>query len=201
MYQVPSDPDLETVLHCLNIFYQKATDLQYDAEDHFTNFASLLEGSEFTNYQSARMAGPQNTLAHFQSCMHRFIRNYCGRNAKEHQYEHFTTHPEDYKKAAKTTIRAHANRLQLIRGYVNSLPPTNDYVISEVQLKKLLLKSCPTAWEKDFDVARLDINTITYEELIDWLENLKSHADREFENTQSKKRRDRDDSAEGNNFN
>ena len=84
---------------------------------------------------------------------------------------------------------------------MNSLTPTNDYVISEVQLKKLLLKSCPTAWEKDFDVARLDINTITYEELIDWLENLKSHADREFENTQSKKRRDRDDSAEGNNFN
>ena len=85
------------------------------------------------------------------------------------------------------TIRAHANHLQLNWGYVNLLPSTNEYVISEVQLKKLLLISCPTAQEKDFDVAQLDINTITYNELIDWLENLKSHAHQKFENTQSKK--------------
>ena len=98
---MPCDPDLETALHCLNVFYQKAEDLQYDGEDHFTNFASLLEGSEFTNYQAARAAGPQNTIEHFQSCMHRFSWNYCGRNAKEHQYQHFTTDPEDYKKSGK----------------------------------------------------------------------------------------------------
>ena len=190
VYRLPSNPGLETVLHCINVYRQRARDLQYVAVDYFQNFGGLLEGEDFNNYTNARQA-PENTIGHFNQCMDCFVCNYCGRDTKEAQYLHFISHPEEYKKPLKASIRIHANRLAQMRTEINSLMPAAEHNISEVQLKRTLLKLCPAAWERDFDVSGNDIAVMTYNELIEFLENMKLHSDREFENTQ-RRRRDRE---------
>jgi hypothetical protein len=188
VYMVPPDAGLEEVLYCIEIFKQRAIELDFDASEYFENFGSLVEGTYNSNYKNAKDAGPHATMADFHACMHRFVLNYCKTTTKEDQYNNFTTAPQDYKKDLKASVRAHANRLREIQGYVNALPPANEYKITELQLKKLLLKSCPPSWEKDFAVSGGNLDVMTFADLINWLENLKSHADREYEEQQTKKR-------------
>ena len=198
VYRIPPNSTLETVLHCISVYKQKAQDIFFDHGDMFSHFSQLVEGSDLDNYSDARNSGPQNNNADFDRCMERFALNYCHRETKKHQFRHFTTAPEDYKKTAKTEIRVHANRLTAIQRAVNSLPPAGDDNITDNHKKECLLHSCPAQWQREFTVSGQSLENMTYRELVDWLEDIKVHADNEFSQQQERRKRDRDRNTESN---
>ena len=200
VYKIPLAADLENVLYCIDIFKQRGTEIAFDADDMFQNFSSLVESQDYHNFTEARDAGPTDTMADFNACMSRFVLKYCTTDAKKTQHLHFTTQPEAYNKTPKSTVREHASRLITIRNYVNSMPPLAQHNITETQLRETLLRSCPSSWQTNFDVADLDIETITWEALIRYLEKQKGHADVEHNKTKSKKR-DGDSNGGGNGSN
>ena len=118
-------------LHIISVYKQRSRDLQFTPQEYFTSFRCLLEGEDFENYTNARQGhGPENTLPRFNACLDRFVRNYCCRDTKDAQYQHFISHPEEYKKLEETSVRSHANRLATIRSRINSLTPANQFNIT-----------------------------------------------------------------------
>ena len=186
-YIIPRDPMLETVLHCVNVFVVKGLDLGYNHTALFNNFSSIVEEDNYNNYVVARNAGPQNNRPAFDRCMERFVRNYCRADTKQYQYKHFTTCPEDYKKGPKTGMRQHANRLTTIVRHVNALPPAAEYNITEDEKKECLLKSCPFV-EQPFAISGQRLENMTYADLVDWMDEIKIHADAEWEKSQAKRK-------------
>lgn len=188
---------IKTVLYYLSIYKQKALDIFFDSDNLFSNLGQLLEGPEYESYATARAAGPTNNMAAFDACMRQFVLNCCRTNTKKYQYQHNTTVLFNYSKPLKMSVRQHANYLAMIHKHVNTLHPAGQYQyeLMELHQKELLLHLVPDPCQKDFLVSNKNIEMITYNELVDWLEQMKEHADEKFAKAQEKRKRDSDSSS------
>ena len=90
VYRLPHNPGLESVLHCIDVYKQKAANIGFDHNDLFNNFDKLCEGDDFECCGTARAEGTENDEDDFDDCMRRFVLNYCTADTKKEQFKHFT---------------------------------------------------------------------------------------------------------------
>jgi hypothetical protein len=166
--------DAKALIRTIREFREVAEDLEFtEAQEKFKNFRKCLRDVARDDWDTAK-AGQPETLQGFETTLYQFKLMIL----PEDIYETQKNYIETLKKPFTMSVRDFVKRLRQIASYLSDFPrPANATDLSEANLKNIIFRGMPKAWQENFVHANMRITTITLAQMTDYLSSEQVIAD------------------------
>eukprot|EP00978_Attheya_sp_CCMP212_P001021 scaffold2113_cov63-Attheya_sp.AAC.3 len=163
-------------------FDEVADDLKFtEAHETFTNFRKCLRDVARDDWDTTKV-GQAITVAGFKVMMYAWKLMIL----PEDIYEVQKNYIETVKKPYTMTVRDFVKRLHQMASYLPEFPrPMAATALSETDLKNIIFRGMPNAWQENFVQANMHISSITLVQMTDYLASVIADTRRE-KNTQGR---------------
>eukprot|EP00978_Attheya_sp_CCMP212_P002118 scaffold4359_cov53-Attheya_sp.AAC.1 len=158
--------DAEAMIRTVREFDEVADDLEFtEAHEKFTNFRKCLRNVAHDDWDTAKV-GQDMTIAGFKATVYAWKLMILS----EDIYEAQNNYIETVKKPYTMTVRDFVKRLCQMASYLPEFPrPMAATALSETDLKNIIFRGMPTAWQENFVHANMHISSITLAQMTDYL--------------------------------
>jgi hypothetical protein len=158
--------DAETMIRTVREFREVADDLEFtEAQEKFTNFRKCLRDVTRDDWDTAKVGQP-NTIVGFDATMYQWKMMIL----PEDIYEAQKNYIETVKKPFTMSVRDFVKRIRQMASYLPDFPrPMTATALSETDLKNIIFRGMPNAWQENFVHANMRIATVTLAQMTDYL--------------------------------
>jgi hypothetical protein len=158
--------DAESMIRTVREFKEIASDLDFtEAQEKFTNFRKCLRNVARDDWDTAK-AGFPNTKAGFNGTLKAWKQMIL----PEDVYENEKNYIETVKKPFTMSVRDFVKRIRQLASYLPEFPkPPTSTVISDNDMKNIIFRGIPSAWQENFAHANMRITAVTLAQMTDYL--------------------------------
>ena len=172
---------IEAIIHCNTRFQRAATKLRWNGPEKFEHYDEIIEDDALDYWDNQILPDYPNvidqTLANFETALAAMVSNFCGGSKTRDHIIAYLESPE-CRKPKKTVVNQHIMRLQKIISVANSVEGTEDE-IDDRKTRKIIFKSMPLVWQRNWSNAGKEIATCTIDEMKDYFNQQKIIMDSE----------------------
>ena len=175
--------DAESMIKTVREFKEIASDLDFtEPQEKFTNFRKCLRDVARDDWDTAKATFPiteegfNGTLEAWKQML-----------LPEDVYENQKNYIETVKKPFNLPVRDFVKRLRQLAAYLPEFPkPQGSTFISDNDMKNIIFRGMPSAWQENFAHANMRITTVTLAQMTDYLASEQVIADTRRENTRGR---------------
>lgn len=181
---------VEATLSGIREFREACALLEWEeAQLLFSGFRRVLRGNAKDDWDSARMEH-EETVEGFQASLRSFKEAYI--SPKDRRIQKYYIESLFY--VNNVTVRVHANRLKNLVRLLTEFPGDDTIIITDQERKQILYDSMPEEMQRAWTIAGKDLDSSTFQEIIQYFEDQRALGPRRTNNNSERKRKNNDNS-------